>query len=47
MALLHPHDHAGAPRSHDGPHPALCLGAGFGVIVVLAIAVHVILHALL
>lgn len=46
MALLHPHQR-GPHGPSDGPHPAICLAAGFGVIVVLAVAVHVLLQVVL
>lgn len=45
MALLHPH-HSDPPPAHDGPHPALCLIAGFGVIVVGATIVHIVFNVL-
>ena len=35
------------PPRRDGPHPALCLMLGFGVIVLGAIVVHVVFNALL
>ena len=35
------------PPSRDGPHPALSLMLGFGVIVLGAIVVHVVFNALL
>lgn len=34
------------PRNSQQPHPALCLGLGFGVIVLGAIMVHVIFNVL-
>lgn len=45
MALLHPHER-GPQGSSDGPHPAICLAAGFGVITLLAVVVHIVLHAI-
>lgn len=34
------------PRNSHGPHPALCLGLGFAVILVGATLVHVIFNVL-
>jgi hypothetical protein len=45
MALLHPH-HSDPPPTEDGPHPAICLAAGFGVIILGAIIVHVVFNVL-
>lgn len=46
MALHHPiHDHRPAPRE-GGPHPALCLALGFGVIALGATIVHIIFNTL-
>jgi hypothetical protein len=42
MALLHPHTR-GPQGPSDGPHPAICLAVGFGVIVVAALAVHILM----
>lgn len=45
MALIHDHK---PPATHrDGPHPAICLAAGFGVIILAAIIVHVVFNAVL
>ena len=44
MALDQP-DHP--PPHRDGPHPAICLLAGFGVITLGAAIVHVLFEALL
>jgi hypothetical protein len=42
MALISDHK---PPQAHrDGPHPAICLAAGFGVIIAAAIIVHVIFN---
>ncbi|MFN3930202.1 MAG: hypothetical protein ACK4JY_00510 [Brevundimonas sp.] len=43
MALNHPVDQT---PSRDGPHPAVCLLAGFGVIIGCATLVHVIFNVL-
>ena len=43
MALNQPVD---PPPHHDGPHPALSLIVGFGVIVLGAILVHVVFNVL-
>lgn len=45
MALHHPLDDRPAARE-DGPHPAICLALGFGVITVGAIIVHVVFNTL-
>jgi hypothetical protein len=43
MALNHPVE----PTPHrDGPHPALCLLGGFGVIILGATVVHVVFNVL-
>jgi len=42
MALIDPH----RPTPTDGPHPALCLAAGFGVIIGAAILVHIVFNSL-
>ncbi len=34
------------PPTRDGPHPALCLALGFGVIAAGATIVHVVFNAL-
>lgn len=34
------------PPTRDGPHPAICLLAGFGVIALGATAVHIVFNAL-
>ncbi|SFS78042.1 hypothetical protein [Brevundimonas viscosa] len=44
MALHPPLD---PPPSRDGPHPAISLLVGFGVIVAGALIVHVVFNALL
>ena len=45
MALIHDHN---PPQAHrDGPHPAICLAAGFGVIIAAAVIVHIVFNALL
>ena len=44
MALIHDHK---PPTTHrDGPHPAICLAAGFGVIIVAAVIVHIAFNAM-
>ncbi len=43
MALLGPHHRHEPPRSEGGPHPAICLAAGFGVIAVAATVVHILM----
>ena len=43
MVQLHPQD---PQPGHPGPHPALSLIVGFGVIVVAAIIVHVVFESL-
>ncbi|MDY6924623.1 MAG: hypothetical protein SWI22_11775 [Pseudomonadota bacterium] len=43
MALNHPVDQT---PSRDGPHPAVCLLAGFGVIILGAVLVHVVFNVL-
>lgn len=43
MVQLHPHD---PQPGHHGPHPALSLLIGFGVIVAGAIIVHVVFNQL-
>jgi hypothetical protein len=43
MALDLP-DHP--PPRRDGPHPAICLLAGFGVIILGATVVHVVFNVL-
>lgn len=45
MALHHPIDDRPAARE-DGPHPALCLILGFGVIAVGATIVHIVFNAM-
>ncbi|GAA0644800.1 hypothetical protein [Brevundimonas lenta] len=35
------------PPAPNQPHPALCLAAGFGLIVLCAIVVHVVFNAVL
>ena len=42
MALNHPVE----PRSEGGPHPAVSLIVGFGVIIVVAMLVHVVFNVL-
>jgi hypothetical protein len=45
MALIDDHK---PPQAHrDGPHPAICLAAGFGVIIAAAVIVHIAFNALL
>ena len=45
MALIHDHK---PPNTHrDGPHPAICLAAGFGVIIAAAVIVHIIFNLVL
>ena len=45
MALIDDHKR---PQTHrDGPHPAICLMAGFGVIIAAAVIVHIVFNALL
>ena len=34
------HDHPADPRPEGGPHPAVSLIVGFGVIILLATVVH-------
>lgn len=47
MAHDHPADpHTGAPRPEGGPHPAISLIVGFGLIVLGAIVVHVVFNVL-
>jgi len=43
MALDHPAD---PTRRREGPHPALSLLIGFGVIIVGAMIVHVVFNGL-
>ena len=43
MALNHPVD---PPPQHDGPHPAISLLVGFGVIILGATVVHVVFNVL-
>lgn len=46
MALLHPH--RPAPERRDGKlHPCMYLIAGFGVITVATVVVHVVMNAVL
>ena len=40
------HDPANPPPDHHGPHPALSLIVGFGVIVLGATVVHVVFNVL-
>lgn len=40
------HDHRVDTRPEGGPHPAVSLIVGFGVIVVVAILVHVVFNVL-
>jgi hypothetical protein len=48
MASLHPADRVSNTRKHDratsndGPHPAICVTTGFGVIVAAALLVHLL-----
>lgn len=42
MVQLHPHD---PQPGHHGPHPAISLIVGFGVIIAAAIVVHVVFGA--
>ena len=47
MAHDHPADpHPGATRPEGGPHPAVSLIVGFGLIVLGAIVVHVVFNVL-
>jgi hypothetical protein len=34
------------PSRRDGPHPAICLLAGFGVIILGALVVHIVFNVL-
>ena len=43
MALNYPVD---PPPQHDGPHPAVSLLVGFGVIILGATVVHVVFNIL-
>lgn len=43
MALNYPVD---PPPQHDGPHPAVSLLVGFGVIILGATVVHVVFNVL-
>ena len=43
MALNYPDD---PPPQHDGPHPAVSLLVGFGVIILGATVVHVVFNVL-
>jgi hypothetical protein len=45
MALHHPLDDRPAARE-DGPHPAVSLILGFGVIIIGATIVHIVFNAL-
>ena len=45
MALID--DHKPSQSHRDGPHPAICLMAGFGVIIAAAVIVHVVFNAVL
>ena len=46
MAHDHPADpHPGATRPEGGPHPAVSLIVGFGLIVLGATVVHVVFNA--
>ena len=45
MALIHDDKPAQAP--HDGPHPAICLATGFGVIIAAAMIVHVVFNMIM
>lgn len=38
--------HPGGPRPEGGPHPAVSLIVGFGVIILLATVVHLVFKAL-
>ena len=45
MALIDDHK---PPQAHrDGPHPAICLAAGFGVIIAAAVIVHIVFNLVL
>lgn len=45
MALIDDHK---PPQAHrDGPHPAICLIAGFGVIIAAAMIVHVVFNMIM
>lgn len=50
MALLDPTDHGRIPHraGEQGPttHPRLCLAAGFGFIVAVAVIFHYVFNAL-
>jgi len=39
-------DTADTPPPRSEPHPALCLAAGFGVIILGAMLVHLVFNAL-
>ena len=39
-------DHPADPRPEGGPHPAVSLLAGFGLIILGAIVVHVVFNVL-
>ena len=45
MALID--DHKPSQAHRDGPHPAICLATGFGVIIAAAVIVHIVFNALL
>lgn len=40
------HDHPVDPRPEGGPHPAVSLIVGFGLIILLATVVHVVFNQL-
>ncbi len=40
------HDHPVDPRPEGGPHPAVSLTVGFGVIILLATVVHLAFRVL-
>ena len=45
MALIH--DHKPSQAHRDGPHPAICLATGFGVIIAAALIVHTVFRLVL
>jgi hypothetical protein len=45
MALID--DHKSPLSRREGPHPSVCLIAGFGFIIVAAVIVHFVFNAVL